>query len=100
MDWIAVGGITIIASVIGDAVDYGCGLLLGREVVRRYGAWFGFTPARQDRVQALFDKWGAATLFVTRTFVSYLSSSANLLAGVSHYRLSKFLSVTVLGRVL
>jgi len=100
LDWAAVGGITVIASVVGDAVDYGCGLVLGREVVQRYGVWFGFTTGRQDRVQALFDRWGAATLFVTRTFVSYLSSSASLLAGVSRYRWSKFLSVTVVGRVL
>jgi membrane protein DedA with SNARE-associated domain len=100
MSWIAAGGITVIASVLGDAFDYGCGVLLGREILRRYGGWFGFTPSRLDRVHLLFERWGVATIFVTRTFISYLSSSASLLAGVSHYRLSKFLSVTVAGRVL
>jgi len=39
-------------------------------------------------------------VFITRTFVSYLSSAANLLAGVSRYRFSKFLAVALLGRVL
>ena len=40
------------------------------------------------------------TVFVTRTFVSYLSSVASLLAGVSRYRLSKFVAVAVVGRLM
>ena len=40
------------------------------------------------------------TLFITRTFVSYLSSVASLLAGVSHYRVSKFIAVSTAGRVV
>ncbi len=99
-NWMAAGGITVAASVLGDVADYGFGLVLGREVLQRYGAWLGFTPARQDRAQSLFTRWGAATVFVTRTFVSYLSSSASLLAGMSRYRWSKFLGVTVVGRLL
>ena len=64
------------------------------------GRWLGYTPARGLHVQRLFENWGLATLFVTRTFVSYLSSAANLLAGVSRYRLSKFIAVAVVGRML
>lgn len=99
-NWIVAGSITVVASVLGDAVDYGCGVLLGRELLQRYGRWLGFSNERQDRVRSLFDKWGLGMVLVTRTFVSYLSSSASLLAGVSHYRLSKFLGVTVVGRVV
>ncbi len=39
-------------------------------------------------------------MFVTRTFVSYLSSVASLLAGVSRYRLAKFVAVAVVGRLM
>jgi membrane protein DedA with SNARE-associated domain len=60
----------------------------------------GYTPARRVQVQLLFDQWGSVTVFITRTFVSYLSSVAGLLAGVSHYRLSKFLAIAVVGRVM
>ncbi len=100
INWIAAGAIVVIASVLGDAVGYGCGRLLGREVLQRYGRWFGYTAVRHARVQLLFDRWGAVTVFITRTFVSYLSSAASLLAGVSHYRLSKFLALAVLGRLI
>jgi len=39
-------------------------------------------------------------VFITRTFISYLSSVASLLAGVARYRLSKFLAVAVVGRLM
>jgi membrane protein DedA with SNARE-associated domain len=100
MNWIWAGIITVLASVLGDVVGYGLGRVLGREVLERHGRWFGYTPARRTRVQLLFDKWGSLTVFVTRTFVSYLSSVASLLAGMSHYRLSKFLAIAVVGRMM
>jgi membrane protein DedA with SNARE-associated domain len=97
--WIMAGLITVVASVAGDAIDYGCGFVLGREILQRYGRWLGLTAMRQERA-SLFETWGVATVFVTRTLASYLSSSARVLAGVSHYPFSKFMSVTVVGRVL
>lgn len=100
MNWIAAGGITVIASVLGDAVDYGCGLLLGRKVLRRYGRWFGLTPTREESAELLFERWALATVFVTRTFVSNLSTAASLLAGVSHYSLSRFIAIVIVGRAI
>ena len=32
--------------------------------------------------------------------MSYLNSVANLLAGISHYRLSKFLAIALVGRLI
>jgi membrane protein DedA with SNARE-associated domain len=100
MNWIWAGLIAVIASILGDAVGYGVGRILGREVLERHGRWFGYTPARRVRVQLLFDQWGSLTVFITRTFVSYLSSVASLLAGMSRYRLSKFFAIAVVGRVM
>ena len=39
-------------------------------------------------------------MFITRTFMSYLSSIASLLAGLSHYRLPKFLATALVGRLV
>jgi membrane protein DedA with SNARE-associated domain len=100
MDWVWAGTITVTASVIGDAVGYGLGRLLSRKVLERYGRWFGYTPGRQVRVQLLFDQWGSLTVFITRTFMSHLSAVASLLAGMSHYRLSKFLMIALVGRLI
>ena len=100
MDWISASVIVVAASVLGDAVGYGIGRLLGGEILERRGRWFGYTSGRRAQVQALFDQWGLVTVFITRTFVSYLSSVASLLAGAARYQLSKFLAVAVAGRLM
>lgn len=100
MDWLAAGLVVVAASVIGDAAGYGIGRLLGGEVLLRRGRWFGYSPQRRAQAQALFDQWGLLTVFITRTFVSYLSSIASLLAGIAHYRLGRFLAVALAGRVV
>lgn len=99
MNWLAAGAIVVAASVVGDALGYGIGRLIGWEFLGRYGRWIGYTPARGSHVQRLFARWGFLTLLVTRTFVSYLSSAANLLAGVSRYPLSRFFMATLVGRL-
>jgi len=100
MDWLSAGAIIVAASVLGDMVGYGIGRLLGGGILERHARWFGFSPARRARAQALFQQWGLFTVFITRTFVSYLSSAASLLAGVAHYQLAQFLGVAVAGRIV
>lgn len=100
MDWLWAGAIIVVASVLGDAAGYGIGRLLGAEVLTRRGHWFGYSAQRRAHAQALFDQSGLLTVFITRTFVSYLSSVASLLAGIANYRLSRFLAVAVAGRMV
>lgn len=99
MSWLWAGVIAVTASVVGDAVGYGLGHVLGRELIERRG-WFGFTAARRVRVETLFVQWGSLTVFITRTFVSYLSSIANLFAGMSRYGIMRFLVIAAAGRVV
>jgi membrane-associated protein len=100
IDWLWAAAIVVIASLAGDAVGYGLGRLLSRKFLERHGHWLGYTPRRRARVQALFDQWGVLTVFITRTFMSYLSSIASLAAGLSHYRLTKFLPTALVGRLV
>jgi membrane-associated protein len=100
MDWLWAGVIVVVASLLGDMVGYGLGRLIGGKFLERHGHWFGYTPQRRARVQALFDRWGMLTVFVTRTFVSYLSSIASLLAGVNRYSLTRYLAVAIAGRIV
>jgi membrane-associated protein len=100
MDWLLAAAIIVIASVLGDAVGYGIGRLLGAEVLTRHGRWLGYSPKRRAQAQRLFAQWGLLTVLITRTFVSYLSSVASLLAGIARYRLSRFLGVAFAGRVV
>jgi membrane-associated protein len=100
MDWGWTIAVVVIASVLGDLVAYAIGRLLGSEVLERRGHWIGYTLGRRARVQALFDQWGMLAVFITRTFISYLSSVASLLAGIAHYRLSRYLGVAFVGRLI
>jgi membrane-associated protein len=93
------GAIALVASVLGDIIGYGVGRVLDREVLERRGRWLGLTALRRIRVEALFERWGGLTVFITRTFASYLSSVANLLAGLSHYPFGKYLAFTLAGRL-
>jgi membrane protein DedA with SNARE-associated domain len=100
IDWFWAGTIAVIASVLGDAAGYGLGRLLSQKFLDRHGYWLGLTATRRTRVQSLFDRWGLLTVFITRTFMSYLSSIASLLAGFSRYRLPKFLATALVGRMV
>jgi len=92
------GATALVASVLGDMIGYGIGRVLDREILERRGRWLGFTALRRIRVEVLFERWGGVTVFITRTFASYLSSVANLLAGLSRYPFGKYLALTFAGR--
>ena len=100
IDWLWAGVATVAASVLADIVGYGLGRLLDRGVLERRGRWLGYTRERALRIKRLFEQWGAWTILLTRTFVSYLSPAVNLLAGAAGYRLKVFLALTLLGRLL
>ena len=100
LDWIWAAAITVVASVLGDAAGYGLGRSLSGKILERHGRWIGYSLSRRTRVQVLFDRWGSLTVFITRTFMSYLSSVASLLAGITRFRLPKFLAVALVGRLI
>jgi len=100
IDWLWAGVATVVASVLADIVGYGLGRLIDRRVLERRGRWLGYTRERALRIKRLFEQWGAWTVLITRTFVSYLSPAVNLLAGAAGYRFTVFLALTLLGRLL
>ncbi len=100
LNWAGAAATILFASLLGDIVGYFLGRWLGREILVSRGRWFGYTPERHARAQVLFERWGGLTIFMTRTFMSYLSSVSNLLAGMSCYDLPKFLAIVLAGRLL
>lgn len=92
--------VALAASVSGDAVGYGLGRLVSRELLERRARWLGYTAARHAWVEALFRRWGGLGVLLSRTLVSHLSSVVNVFAGASRYRLDRFMALTVLGRLV
>jgi membrane protein DedA with SNARE-associated domain len=96
----AAGAVAVAALVVGDIVGYGLGRLADRRLVERYGHWIGYTERNRRRACSLFSRWGAATVLLTRTLVSHLSSVLSVLAGLTRYSLARFAAFAALGRIV
>lgn len=100
MGWVATGSVVVAATVLGDAVGYGLGRVLNREFLERHGRWVGYTPARRQRVERMFRRWGLVSVLLSRTLVSTVSPVVNLVAGASRYRPAAFLTTALAGRLV
>lgn len=94
------GVVAVTASVAGDLAGYGLGRLANESFLKRWGRWVGYTSKRRIRVADLMDRYEVPTVLLSRTLVSSLSSVVNLLAGMCHYRIARFVALAVVGRVL
>jgi membrane protein DedA with SNARE-associated domain len=100
MDWMTASAIGVIASALGDLVPYAVGRFASERFLGRWGPWLGYMSGRQARAEALFERWGALTILITRTLISHLSSLVSLLAGLHRYRIDAFFILTLAGRII
>jgi membrane protein DedA with SNARE-associated domain len=100
MEWALASALAVTASVLGDLIGYGLGRVFGRELLDRRARWLGFTPDRRARVERLVERWGALSVLLSRSLVSFLSSAVNLVAGASRYRLAGFAAFAIAGRLV
>jgi membrane protein DedA with SNARE-associated domain len=88
-----------VGSVLGDNVGYWIGRKLGRAAVARYGARIGLTAARFAAVEAMFARYGAATVAFAR-FVDVLRQLNGVVAGTLGMAWRRFLLFNALGAAL
>lgn len=100
MNWGAAIAVGTAASVVGDMIAYALGRWLGADFLERRGRWIGLTPTRRVRLEVVFERWGGLLIVISRTLVSSLSTIVSFVAGMNRYRLSVFMSLAALGRVL
>jgi membrane protein DedA with SNARE-associated domain len=100
MNWLWANAIAVAASILGDATGYGLGRVVGQRLFARQRGWSRHLTAQRERAQALFDRWGAVTIVISRTLASHLSSVLSLLAGLARYPLALFLLLDAIGRVI
>jgi membrane protein DedA with SNARE-associated domain len=100
MEWPLASTLAVTASVLGDLIGYGLGRVFGRELLDRRARWLGLTPDRRARVERLVGRWGALSVLLSRSLVSFLSSAVNLVAGASRYRLAGFVAFAIAGRLV
>lgn len=96
----AAAAVSVVACVAGDVAGYGLGRWASEPFLAHWGPWLGLTPPRRDRAAGLMHRYDLAAVLLTRTLVSSLSAVVNLLAGVSRYRLGRFVALAFVGRLL
>lgn len=74
------------------------GRMFGPSLLVRWGSFFGLSLARQALLAGLLSRWGAMTVFLSRTLISTLSTVVSLLAGVSQYSAPRFAVISLVGR--
>jgi membrane-associated protein len=100
MSWVGASAVGLIGSVVGDVAGYSLGRLLSQEFLERRGRWIGLTAERRARIDGLFARWGALTVVLSRSLLSFLSPAVNVLAGAGRYSVRRFLPLDVIGRLI
>ena len=86
-------------AIIGDAGGYWIGRILGRPFLDKHGKWLHLTPDRMLKLEKLFVKHGALTVFFGR-FFSLLRTYAALFAGVWKMSYTTFSIFNALGGIV
>ncbi|RLT27518.1 MAG: DedA family protein [Chloroflexi bacterium] len=88
-----------VAAVVGDQVGYVIGRLGGEPLTRRIES--RPTAARSlGRAIAVADRWGAASVFLTRWLMGPLGPWVNLSSGLASYSWPRFLAWDVAGELV
>src|SRR3982750_3852644 len=64
--FLAVGPRGVIGYQLGADLGWWIGIRGGRPFLERRGKWFHLTPAKLDRAERWFERWGAWAIFVGR----------------------------------
>jgi membrane protein DedA with SNARE-associated domain len=89
----------IVACTVGDNIGYWIGRRGGRPLLDRYRAFFHISLPAIQRGEKLFDRYGAATVFLAR-FVFGMRIVAGPMAGVLQMEWRRFLVFNLLGAIV
>lgn len=87
----------VIASTIGDSVNYAIGSYLGTKIYKKKYKWINMHALEKSKI--FFDKNGAITIILAR-YLPIIRTFAPLLAGVSKMNYRKFFIYNVVGAIL
>jgi membrane protein DedA with SNARE-associated domain len=85
-----------IGNTVGSVLGWGIGVYGGRPLLERHGRFFHLSPAKLDRADAWFDRFGNAAVFLSR-ITPVVRSFISIPAGVVRMPLGRFTVLTFLG---
>ncbi len=87
----------IAAAILGDAVNYWVGAMIGPKVFTREDSWW-LNKQHLNRAQAFYEKYGAKTIVIAR-FVPIVRTFAPFVAGIGKMNFAKFWLFNITGAV-
>ncbi|MEJ8570273.1 DedA family protein [Microbaculum marinum] len=88
-----------VGAVAGDSVGYWIGRRFGRSLILRYGGRIGMTPARFEKVESVFARFGPVAVVFAR-FFDILRQLNGLVAGTAGMAWPRFLVLNAIGGFL
>jgi membrane-associated protein len=94
--WV-VAVVLIVAAVLGDAVNYAAGFVLGPKVFHREDSWL-LNRKHLDEAQRFYERHGSKTIIIAR-FVPIVRTFAPFVAGIGRMSYWRFAAYNVIGGV-
>lgn len=97
--YILVPFVTIVA-LGGDIFNYILGRKFGFLLINTYTERVGLTKSTLSSVDLYLSKWGGWIIFITRFLLTPIGIPVNIISGVSHYPLKKFILFAGIGEFI
>jgi membrane protein DedA with SNARE-associated domain len=85
--------------LFGGIIGWAIGRYGGRPLLERHGRWFHLSPAKLDRAEAWFDRWGSLGVLVGR-ITPIIRSFVSIPAGVFEMPLVTYVVLTLIGSAI
>jgi membrane protein DedA with SNARE-associated domain len=96
--YLAMAAAGTLGYTLGSVLGWSIGRIGGRPFLERHGRWVHVTPARLTRAEAWFDRYGDATVLISRV-VPVVRSFISIPAGVVEMPLGRFTLLSFLGTI-
>jgi membrane protein DedA with SNARE-associated domain len=88
----------VIGDVLGATIAYSIGYFGSQELLERHGSKLHVSQARLDRAHGWFERYGSATIFVSR-FIPLIRAIFPYAAGVARMPFKRFIALATLGSI-
>jgi membrane protein DedA with SNARE-associated domain len=96
--FIAVATAGTVGYILGSVGGWAIGLYGGRPYLERHGRWLHITPAKLDKAEAWFDRWGNLAVLISRC-LPVIRSFISIPAGVAEMPLGRYTVLTTIGTI-
>ena len=98
LDSFSIGGLLIVAAIIGDTINYSVGKFVGHKIFDKESSLW-FNKKNLDKAHSFYERYGAKTIILAR-FIPIVRSFAPFVAGIGEMTYKNFMLYNVVGAFL